>query len=70
MQIIPKNTREDIRIHCEPYKGHDLMHIRVWVANGDGEMVPTKKGISIKMALVGYLVEALLTESDEEGLDV
>lgn len=69
MQIIPKNTREEIRIHSEPYKGHDLMHIRVWTANNDGVMIPTKKGISIQMALVGYLIEALVNENDEERVD-
>ncbi|MDM7969487.1 MAG: transcriptional coactivator p15/PC4 family protein [Paracoccaceae bacterium] len=70
MQIIPKNTREEIRIHREPYKGHDLMHIRVWAANCDGEMIPTKKGISIQTALVAHIIEALVHENDEECIHV
>ena len=70
MQVILKNTREEIRIHREPYNGHDLMHIRVWVAKGDGEMLPTKKGISIQIALVAHLIEALVSENDEEGIYV
>ena len=69
MQVISKNTREELRILREPYKGHDLMHIRVWVANDDGEMIPTKKGISIQIALVGHLIEALVNENDEERVD-
>jgi hypothetical protein len=69
VQIIPKNLHQEIRIHREPYKGHDLMHIRVWATNGDGEMIPTKKGISIQMALVAHLIEALVNENDEEWID-
>lgn len=65
MQVIPKNTREEIRISREPFKGHDLMNIRVWAINSDGDMIPTKKGISINIAIVAHLIEAMVNEARE-----
>lgn len=65
MQVILKNSREEIRIHRNHFKGHDLMHIRIWTANADNEMIPTRKGVSIQMALVAHLIDALSSEYDE-----
>lgn len=65
MQVISKNSREEIHIHRDPFKGHDLMHIRIWTTNADNELIPTRKGVSIQMALVAHLIDALSDEYDE-----
>ena len=42
---IQKNSREVIRISESEYEGHKFVDLRVWY-NDNGEMKPTKKGIS------------------------
>ena len=57
--IIPKNKREDIRISLSKFEELDLLNIRVFVDYSDGERGPSKKGISIRVAQLPALLEAL-----------
>jgi hypothetical protein len=53
---IPKNSREELRISLDEYKGHKLLHLRAWVAESN---TPTKSGFGIQMALIPKLRVAL-----------
>lgn len=55
-----KNNRETIHITPGRYEGYDLIDIRVYTRNQTGEIVPTKKGISINVDTVPELLDALL----------
>ncbi len=55
----PKNTRETVRVIPSIYEGHDLINIRVYAKNRDGQMVPTQKGISINVDAVPELLDNL-----------
>jgi hypothetical protein len=57
--IIPKNKREDVRISLSKFNDVDLLNIRVFVEYSDGERGPSKKGISIRVAQLPALLEAL-----------
>jgi hypothetical protein len=43
---IPKNQRETIRVELDEYEGNQLVATRVWYSD-DGELKPTRKGLSI-----------------------
>ena len=57
---IPKNQAEEIRVGLDEYKGHDLVSLRVWTDPYAGdERVPTRKGVSMSVALLPELIAAL-----------
>jgi hypothetical protein len=57
---IDKNTREKLRVSVGSYRGHQLVHVRVWCPNKSGtELIPTKSGISIRQAILPELITAL-----------
>lgn len=62
---IPKNAREHIRIGLSEYKGHRLAFTRVWADKGDGTSVPTPKGLTVAIALLPVVIEALQSTLDE-----
>ena len=56
---IPKNRREVIRLTRDTYKGHMLFSLRIWVIYGEGDIRPTKAGISIRPELLPDLLAGL-----------
>ena len=56
-----KNRREHIRIALDNWQGHDLIDIRVTAQFTEGVDVwaPTKKGLSMNVAMIPALREAL-----------
>jgi hypothetical protein len=69
LQVIPKNAREELRVYREPFKGHDLVHFRIWALGMDGEKAPTRKGVSMNVSLAAELVEAVVHELKNGGND-
>ncbi len=60
MREFKKNDRgEVVRIVREDYKGADLVNIRVWYRADNGEMRPSKTGITINGSKIDQLIEAL-----------
>ena len=55
-----KNKFQEIRVGIREFKGNDLIDIRTWtMTQGTDEMVPTAKGVSININLLGELKKAL-----------
>ena len=55
-----KNATEEIRVQLREYHGHQLLDLRVfYYPEEGGEPRPTKKGISVSVALVPKLREAV-----------
>jgi hypothetical protein len=52
-------SREVARVTLETYKGHDLVCVRKWFENRDGEMRPAKGGISLNVKHLPRLVELM-----------
>ena len=63
-----KNSRETIRVAVGSYRGHQLVHIRAWVAKEGGDLIPTKSGIAIRLAILPDLVAALQKVIDAPAL--
>lgn len=46
---IQKNIRETIRVTVSDFKGYQLLAVRIYVENKNGEIVPTKKGLTMRL---------------------
>ena len=58
--VFPKNKFQEIRVGIREFKGNDLIDIRTWtMTQGTDEMVPTAKGVSLNIHLLGDLKKAL-----------
>ena len=48
---LPKNARETIRFKLGEFKGHKLIDMRVFVADGGKDPAPTRKGLAVRPVL-------------------
>jgi len=58
--VFTKNASEQVWAYLQPYGLKHLAHVRVFVTNEDGEMVPTKKGIAVKPSDLPKLAQAVV----------
>ena len=68
MVDIQKNSREVIRISPSEYEGHQFIDLRIWY-DDNGEMKPTKKGISFNPSKAKEVVEGILTVMEKSEWD-
>jgi hypothetical protein len=63
-----KNSRETIVASLKMYNGYRLADLRIYVENDEGEEVPTKKGLCVKVEDLPGLLEGVqaLVEASEE----
>jgi len=66
---LEKNARETIRISKNLYKEKEYVDLRVFYKDKtSGEMLPSKKGISIALDKFKTLLTGLCDFADQEGL--
>lgn len=60
VKTFKKNKFQEIRVGIREFKGNDLIDIRTWtMTQGTDDMVPTSKGVSMNIHLIGELKEAI-----------
>lgn len=59
VNVFAKNGFDEVWTYLQPFKGHDLAHIRVFTLGNDDEMYPTKQGITVKVSDLPKLAEAM-----------
>lgn len=59
LYILPKNTRERIEVSLTEWRGLSLFSARVYAATGNGEWVPTTKGLTIRVEQLPDLTRAV-----------
>jgi hypothetical protein len=47
---IDRGDREKLVLALDEYKDHPYLNLRVWACLDDGRWVPTKKGVTIRLA--------------------
>ena len=57
---IAKNPTEEVRISLTSFRGHDLVDIRVFFQDEQGEWRPTKRGVSLSVDSFAELREAVV----------
>lgn len=53
-----KSSREEVRVSETIYLNKPYIDFRIFTRNANGEMIPTKKGITVSKDLAKYLKEA------------
>jgi hypothetical protein len=56
---IAKNPTEEVRVSLTSYRGHDLVDIRVFFQDEQGEWRPTKRGVSLSVDSFSELRDAV-----------
>ena len=54
-----KNATDEIRVSLTEFNNYRLVDLRTWTKNKAGELVPTKKGISVRVDLFPALLRAV-----------
>ncbi len=57
---IAKNPTEEVRVSFTSYRGYDLIDIRVYYQDDQGEWRPTKRGVSLSVDSFAELREAIV----------
>ena len=57
--VIEKNSRESIVVSETTHMGYDLVDVRVFYKDSEGELKPTRKGVSIHREQLAGLIKAL-----------
>lgn len=65
MRVIPKNTRETIRVGMAEFRGTSYLDVRTWADTGDGEPKPTPKGVTIPLTAIPAFAEAVAHVAQE-----
>lgn len=57
--VIEKNSRESIVVSETTHMGYDLVDVRIFYKDSEGELKPTRKGVSLHREQVGDVIKAL-----------
>jgi hypothetical protein len=57
---IAKNPTEEVRVSLTSYRGHDLVDIRVFFQDEQGDWRPTKRGVSLSVDSFAELRDAIV----------
>jgi hypothetical protein len=62
---VQKNSQEEIRVTIQNYQGTDVIDLRTYWQNAEGDWIPTKKGISLTYYVTEDVIK-LLQEAFEK----
>ena len=57
--VLEKNSRESLVINQSEFKGVKLVDVRVFYKDENGDLNPTKKGVSVRLNQLDALIKAL-----------
>jgi len=57
--VLVKNKSESIHVAASDFRGMDLIDVRIHAELKNGDIVPTKKGISLNREQLPAFIEAL-----------
>ena len=57
--VLEKNSRESLVINQTEFKGVKLVDVRVFYKDENGDLKPTKKGVSVHLNQLDALIKAL-----------
>ena len=57
--VIKRNRKEVIQIARDDYKGRNLVSLRIWYYDDDGQLRPTPKGLNINANQLDLVIDGL-----------
>ena len=67
--VIEKNSRESIVVSEIEYKGNKYIDVRIFYKDTDGNLKPTRKGVSLRPEKVAELVTALAAAAVDGSIE-
>ncbi len=64
-----KNSREEVRLNVEEYKGRKIINIRVYYRSETGEWRPGSQGLALSVDRYRDLAEAVLKVGEKLAAD-
>ena len=64
-----KNSREEVRLNVEEYKGRKIINIRVYYRSPTGEWLHGKQGLALSVDRYRDLAEAVLKVGEKLAAD-
>jgi len=62
---IQRGQDGELRLTWDEYEGRPYLSLRFWQRTEDGQVIPTKKGLSIRLREVPELVQGLVKASED-----
>ena len=59
IEEVEKNANEVIRIALTEYRGHELLDVRVYYRDDEGDYKPCRKGVSLRVDMIDDLHAAI-----------
>jgi hypothetical protein len=65
---VSEQRSDVVRVTRQRFKGEEYLDIRLYFKGAEGDFVPTRKGVTVRLALVPELIEGLrsLCEDGQE----
>lgn len=67
---ITRNSREEVRVGLQEFKGTATVYVRTYARKRDGEWIPTQKGVTLavnRLPSLREMVDRLIEEAVEAG---
>ena len=64
-----KNSKEEVRLTVDEYKGRKILNIRVYYRSQAGEWLPGKQGLALSVDRYRDLAEAILKLGEKLAAD-
>lgn len=62
---VEKNSREAVRVTLSQYRGQPVFSVRTWYRDTHGELRPSPKGITLRIALLPAVAEGIAKALDQ-----
>ncbi|KZY38646.1 hypothetical protein A3731_39910 [Roseovarius sp. HI0049] len=66
---LTKNRREVIRVRQREFNGQRIVDVRLFFPGADGEMCPSRKGLSVPLDRATDLADAIRAVTAQENVD-
>jgi hypothetical protein len=57
--LVPKNSREQLRLAVDEFRGHLLLSARIWFTSAGGDLRPSREGWAIAIERLPEIIAAL-----------
>ncbi len=62
--VIYKSDKHQIQVSLAKYRGRTFGDLRLYVANPQGDLVPTRKGVTLEVGQIAELEDAVMRLRD------
>jgi hypothetical protein len=61
---IRKSRSQSVRVQLDKFRGRNVIDIRIWVLDDDGEIKPSRRGVMMDISRIGELTDVMAAAVD------